>query len=348
MAGCTPSALALTETTLPNKFSVPAGWPASLVTTMTDNCGNAIEGGSVTASFSNGDPPLSLDDQGSGGLYVGTWQPSNLSNSNMTVLLNGTAGSLTPVSSQLLGFVTPNQAPVLAPNGILNNLNPLVGGALAPGTVARAFGSGLTTSQNPVSPGTTPLPTQFQNTQLIVGGFVAPLYFLSSAQLNVEIPAELAALQQYPAVGVVNNALSLPVQITVVPAAPGVAAYMDGSVEAEHSDFSLIDSNSPAHPGESIVIYLVGMGPTNPAVKSGAAAPGLNPGDTLAAATVQPVVKVNNQTAQIQFAGLTPGAIGLYQINFVVPTTASAGSLSLTVSQGGTNANTTTLPVAVP
>jgi uncharacterized protein (TIGR03437 family) len=348
LPACTPAALALTETSIPNNFSVPAGWPASLITTMTDNCGNPIEGGAVTANFSNGDPPLSLDDQGTGGLYIATWQPSNLSNSNMTVLLNGAAGMLTPAASKLSGFVTPNQAPVLAPNGILNNLNALVGGALAPGTVAETFGTGLTTSQNPVSPGTTPLPTQFQNTQLVVGGFLAPLYFLSTTQLNVQIPAELAALQQFPAVGVVNGALTLPVQITVVPTAPGVAAYADGSVIAQHSDFSLINSASPAHPGESIMIYLVGMGATNPAVKSGAPSPGLNPGDTLATAIVQPGVTVNNQTAQIQFAGLTPGAIGLYQINFVVPENVPAGSLSLSVSQGATNANATTLPVTVP
>ena len=60
------------------------------------------------------------------------------------------------------------------------------------------------------------------------------------------------------------------------------------------------------------------------------------------------MVLVNNQPAHIQFAGLTPGGIGLYQINFVVPTTATAGSLSLTVSQGGVTANPTTLPVGVP
>jgi uncharacterized protein (TIGR03437 family) len=134
----------------------------------------------------------------------------------------------------------------------------------------------------------------------------------------------------------------------VVPIAPGVAAFPDGSVIAQDSNFALVNAASPAHPGESIVIYLVGMGATNPAIASGKDAPGLNPGDTLASATVQPVVNVGNQTAKILFAGLTPGAIGLYQINFTVPSTVSAGSQSLTVSQGSVNANTTTLPVVVP
>jgi uncharacterized protein (TIGR03437 family) len=346
VAGCTPSALVLTETGVPNNFSVPAGWPANLITTMTDDCGNAIDGGSVTANFSNGDSPLALEDQGSGGQYIGTWQPSKLS--NMVVTLNGSGGGLKPATARLAGLVTQNQAPVLSPNGILNNLNPLIGGALAPGTVAAAFGSGLTTSPTSVSPGTSPLPTEFQNTQLIVGGSIAPLYFLSDLQLNVEIPADLAPLQQYPAVGVVNGALSLPVAVPLVPTDPGIATNPDGSVIAQDSNFNLITPANPAHPGEAIVIYLVGMGATNPAVASGVAAPGTNPGDTLASATVQPVVQVGLQTAKILFAGLTPGAIGLYQINFVVPGGVGAGNTGLTVNQGGISANETRLPVAVP
>ncbi len=36
---CTPAVLSLTETSIPNNFSVPAGWPSNLVATMTDNCG---------------------------------------------------------------------------------------------------------------------------------------------------------------------------------------------------------------------------------------------------------------------------------------------------------------------
>ncbi len=346
VGGCTPSALVLTETGIPNDFSVPAGWPADLVTVMADDCGNPIEGGSVAANFSNGDPPLALGDQGTGGQYVGTWQPSNLSNTIVT--LNGAAGTLKPATAKLTGLVTPNQAPFLAPNGILNNSNPLVGAALAPGTVAEAFGLGLTTSANPVAPGVSPLLTQFQNSQLIVGGFVAPLYFLSNTQLDIELPAELATLQQYPAVSVVNGALSLPVQVSVIPASPGVAAYMDGSAIAEGL-LRLIDSSRSAHlPDRPSSSPNPDIGATNPPVASDQVGPGNNPGDILAQAVVQPVVEVDNQIAKILFAGLTPGAIGLYQIDFYVPMGTAAGNATLTVSQGGVNANTTTLPVVTP
>lgn len=346
-SGCAVSALALTETGIPNSFSVPAGWPAVLETTLTDNCGNAVEGGSVVASFSNGDPPLPLLDTGTGGRYSATWQPSHIA-ANASVLFKGSAGTLTQASSVLLGAVTTNQAPVLNANGILNNLNPVPGDALAPGTVAQVFGSSLTTSAAPVSPGVTPLPTAFQQTQIVIGGYLAPFYYLSQPQLDIQIPAELSPVQQYPAVAIVNGALTLPVPVTLSPAAPGVAEDSNGNALAQHNDFSSVTAASPAHPKESIVIYLAGMGATNPPVASGAVAPGLKAGDSLAWAVVQPVVKVADQTAQIQFAGLTPGAVGLYQINFVVPPGVPAGQLSLTVSQGNVSANTTTLPVAVP
>ena len=87
------------------------------------------------------------------------------------------------------------------------------------------------------------------------------------------------------------------------------------------------------------------MGATNPVVASGNPAPGLNPGDSLASAVTQPVVKVGGQTAQLIYAGLTPGGIGLYQINLYVPSGAGTGSLSLSVTQGNASANAATLPV---
>ena len=48
----------------------------------------------------------------------------------------------------------------------------------------------------------------------------------------------------------------------------------------------------------------------------------------------------------VVFAGLTPGFVGLYQINFQVPTSASSGELEVDVTQNGVAANPTLLPVS--
>jgi len=149
--------------------------------------------------------------------------------------------------------------------------------------------------------------------------------------------------QKYSVVVSSNNALTLPDTIDVVQGQPGVAALSDGHVIAQHNaDFALVTSSNPAKPGEYVIIYLVGLGATNPSVPTGAAAPS-NP---LAQATVQPTVTVGGQQANIAFAGLTPGAAGLYQITLQVPTSASSGDQTLVVTQGGVTANTTKLTVS--
>ena len=342
-ANCTPAKVALTETGLVNNFSVPAGWPANLIVQLNDDCGNSVTNGSTIASFSNGDAPVTLRGDSLGN-YSATWQPGTTA-SQMVITLNAASGSLAPATAKLVGGITQNSAPVLAPGGTLNNLNPVVGAALAPGTVSQVYGTGLSTFTG--NPGILPLPNSYPatgSTFMLAGGLRAPFYYLSNGQLNVELPSELTPNQQYAVVVSSNNALTLPDTIDVVPAQPGVAATGDGHVIAQHNaNFGLISSSSPAVPGEYIIVYLVGMGATNPSVPTGAAAPTTSP---YAPVTVQPTITVGGQAVNnIAYAGLTPGAAGLYQITFQVPSNLPAGDLSLVITQGGVSANTTLLTV---
>ncbi len=95
-----------------------------------------------------------------------------------------------------------------------------------------------------------------------------------------------------------------------------------------HADGSLVSSSSPAHPGETVVIYAHGFGRTQPAVPSGRASP--VPAATALAAGFQTVWLVGNGPMSIgvgnlppagvpAFAGLTPGLVGLYQVNLTIP-----------------------------
>jgi len=350
-AVCAASKLAITETGLANNFAVPAGWPATLIVQLNDDCAAPVTNGNVVASFSNGDAPLNLVGDSLGN-YSTTWQPGTV-NANMVVTLNATAGTLQPAIAKLYGGIAPNQTPppTLAPGGTLNNLNPVVGAPLSPGTIAQVYGSGLASSA--VSTGVVPLPTTFQNTFALVGSAQAPLYSLSNGQIDIQIPNEVIASQQVPIVLSVNNALTLPVMLSIVPATPGVLSADDGPTPpdvqngahmiAQHSaDFSLVSSSNPAKPGEYLVMYLVGMGATNPSVRSGAA----TPSSPLSPVVNQPTVTVGSQPANVAFAGLTPGFVGLYQINFQVPTSVSSGELEVDVTQNGVAADPTLLPVA--
>jgi uncharacterized protein (TIGR03437 family) len=344
-SACAPTLLAISQTGIVDNFSVPAGWPASLIVQLYDNCGNPISNGSVAASFSNGDPPLPLAGDGTTNVYSATWQPSTVVPS-MTVTVNAESGTLTPAMAQFVGGVNPNAspAPTLIPGGTLHIFFNVptaeaLGGGLAPGNVAQVYGTGLASAAG--SPNVVPLVNQFNGTFMLVGPVQVPLFYVSSSLINVQMPVELAP-NQYSAIVSANGALTLPETVTLVPLQPGMAANADGTVIAQHvtSGYTLVTPANPAAPGEALVIYLAGMGATNPVVASGNPAP-----PQLVPANVQPTVTVDGVGAAIGYAGLTPGGVGLYQINFTVPPGARSGNLNLVVMQNGMPANATTLPV---
>jgi uncharacterized protein (TIGR03437 family) len=110
---------------------------------------------------------------------------------------------------------------------------------------------------------------------------------------------------------------------------------------AQHGDYSLVTAQNPAHPGEVLTMYLVGMGATDPPVPTGVASPA-NP---VAYANVKPELSIGGAEAEVLFWGLTPGSVGLYQINFRVPPGTQPGDREVIVRQGAARANVTTLAV---
>jgi uncharacterized protein (TIGR03437 family) len=277
-------------------------------------------------------------------LYQQAKQLAATSTGEVAVTLSGTSGSLQLGTAQLNGGIAANQdqPPVLYPNGTGNNLNIVAGAPLAPGTIAGVYGTGLGPPIG-TSPGVIPLVNTFDNTYVLVGPYQAPLYYLSSGQVNIQIPAELDATQQYQIVASVNNAITLPDKLSIVPATPGLAAFSNGAIIAQHTDFTLVTAAKPAAPGEAIIIYLSGLGATNPSVASGQPAPATAP---LAEVTIPVSVTVDNQDSMVAFAGLTPGSVGLYQIDFYVPSTVRNGNLNVVVTQNGFSSNMATLPVS--
>jgi uncharacterized protein (TIGR03437 family) len=337
---CAPRAIVLTQAGLTNNFSIPAGWPALVVAQVLDDCGNPVRGASVVASFSNGDPPLRLAGDPYSTSFSATWQPGSGAQT-VTVRVQATFGILTPASVQIAGNLSANStpAPSLGIGGLLNNLNPILGGALAPGTVTQVYGDNLATA--PLSTTSVPLPTVFQGVEAVIDGLSAPLYYVSKTQLTIQLPSDLTPNQTHHAILVVNNQVSLPQPLDVVPSTPGVVAFSDGSLVAQHSDFTLVDSSNPAKPGEALVIYLVGMGATNQPVPAGARSPFNPPAQVISGIQLT----VDGQPADVRFAGLTPDGVGLYQINFVVPANAGSGNLDVDIAQEGVHANATKLLV---
>jgi uncharacterized protein (TIGR03437 family) len=275
---------------------------------------------------------------------LATWTPS-FPAANVAVTFSASVGALPPNTYQVVGGVNANTfaPPQLSDGGTVNNTNPFGGALLAPGTVTAVYGQNLASST--VSPGVIPLVSAFNGTTLIMGGIPAPFYFLSGGQLNVQAPVDLPVNQQTSVAVQVNTAFAvLPNPVGIIAAAPGIASFPDTKIIAQHADFTLITSASPSKAGESIVSYVSGMGSTTTSYASGQQASLTD----LAPAKIQPTVTVDGANATVLYAGLTPGGIGLYQINFTVPTSTRPGDATVVITQNGIVANVTKLPVGAP
>lgn len=344
-ASCTPAHIAITQSGLANNFAVPAGWPATLIVQLNDDCGNPISNGSVVASFSNGDAPLTLPGDHTTNIYSSTWQPGAVF-PEMTVTIQASASSLPQAVQQFTGGVNQNTtpAPSLIANGALNIFfdTPTAnaaGRALAPGGVIQIYGNGLAAALT--SPGVVPLLNAISGTFLLIGKYQVPLFFVDGIVVAAQVPFEITPNQQYPVIASVNNALTLPETVDIVSMQPGVLFYVaDQTVVAQRLDGSLVSASAPAMPGETLTLYLAGMGATNPPVASGVPTPLQK-----VPANTQPLVTLGGEMVNVGYAGLTPTGVGLYQINFTVPNDAPAGLLDLVITQGTVAANTTKLIV---
>jgi uncharacterized protein (TIGR03437 family) len=175
---------------------------------------------------------------------------------------------------------------------------------------------------------TLPLPPQLGSTSVVVSGVELPLLYVSDGQINVVIPYDLALNAPHQLIVARGNTISAPAQITVFDSEPAILATSgngngQGVIFRYHAqgNSALADSSTPAAAGDVLVIYCVGLGAVHPAVTAGNPAP-VNPSSK----TTQSVtVTIGGQPAVVQFAGLSGGSAGLYQVNAVVPSGITPG-----------------------
>ena len=195
------------------------------------------------------------------------------------------------------------------------------GTPVAPGSIASLFGK-FTGSQSAAA-GSYPLTRNLGNTEVMVGGKAAALYYASSGQVNFQVPFSQAPAQVLAEVRVGGQTVAR-APLTVVPNAPGVfaVANQDGRVNS---------GAVPARPGEVLHIYGTGQGEVTPAIEDGTAAPS----QTLSRSTTMPNVFLMGQQLTVLYSGLAPGFAGLWQLDVQLPADVGTGNaLSLTVVNG--------------
>ena len=325
-ASC-PSLLKVVFTQLSTGSGVSVGYPGQVAVKVVDDCGTPLVTGNVTASFSNGDPPLRLTSLNDG-TWAATWTPvNNASQAVVTATAVDSSRQLSGTAQVTVGFQQFSQPPVVGAGGVVNAASYAAQAPLAPGTLISIFGSKLV--QNQAGADTLPLPLSLGGSSLFIAGAAAPLLFSSDGQVNALIPYGIQVNAGQQMLISRGNSLSVPQGLTMAAASPGVfsadgSGKGQGDIYVAHADFTqtLADAQHPAAAGDYIVIYCTGLGEVTPPLTAGTSAPL----DHLTS-TVNPVtVSIGGVAAQVQFAGLTPGFAGLYQVNAIVPQGVTPGA----------------------
>ena len=159
---------------------------------------------------------------------------------------------------------------------------------------------------------------------MTVNGVPAPLFFVSPGQINMQVPFATSGASANIIVnrgGSNSNTVSTPVG----PSSPGVFTQNVSGIGPgiiTHLDFTLVTPQSPAAPGETVILFLTGLGALNPPVADGAPGPTSPPSETT---DPDIFVSFGGESGNILFSGAAPFFVGLYQMNVTIPNVVTLG-----------------------
>lgn len=217
--------------------------------------------------------------------------------------------------------------------------------ALAPNGLLSIFGTNL--GQNEVF-SSTPLPYVLGGTCVTLNNVPLPLFWVSPTQINAQIPPTTAA-GTYPLVvrSITNRTASAPQSVTISALAPAVLVDATGQIALVHADGQYVTQNNPATRDEPLQLYAVGLGATTGGtVTAGEPSPSSPLAQTSSTVEVYFGPPNYKQSAVIvDWAGLAPGFIGVYQLNLRVPGFHGTGNALPVMLKVGTATSPTSGPV---
>lgn len=325
----TPTTLATYVITIDRTYSSCSPVPSLMFTgTVTSSAGGAsAQNGIYNLTFSGTPAAVSIG-------YTNTNPPVV---NNVVTLLAGVAVSYSAAGYGTLTF--PSNAASGQPTitSVVNSASMLP--MIAPNSFFTIMGTSLSsktdTWNNAIVNGA--LPTTLDGVSVMIGGQPAYLSYVSPGQINAIAPQMTSG----PVTVTVSNASQTSVAYTVTasqyapaffawPGNQAVATHLDGSFAAKAGTFSGI-TTVPAKPGETIILWGTGFGPTSPATPIGMVVPTAQTYNT----TTLPSPTLNNGEVDVIGAALTSNSAGLYQVAIQVPTPLANGDYFLQVSIGG-------------
>lgn len=161
-----------------------------------------------------------------------------------------------------------------------------------------------------------------QSVEATVNGVLAPLYYVSPTQANVQIP--YATAPGAASLVVYQAGQSTTSQIQIVAAAPGI--FTDGNGN------TVPDASGSA--GQTLTLFITGDGEITPSLASGSAPATSTPVTSLPKSNLPVSMTIGGTPAQIVFNGIPYGLVGVTQINFVVPAGLAPGPQPVVITVG--------------
>jgi uncharacterized protein (TIGR03437 family) len=265
------------------------------------------------------------------------------------------AGTITVSSSagtQVINVsvtVQPLPAPVVT--SVLNAASDLPG-SISPGEIISIFGTniGPSTPQGLTLTSAGTVATTLGNTTVTVNDVEAPLIYVSSGQINAIVPYEISGQATANLVVNSNGTPSATLPLGVAATAPAIFSLSqggNGQGAILNHDFSVNGSGNPAAKGSTVLIYATGEGVLSPQPATGSVTSSSGPTYPVPAAT--PItVTIGGQTAQILYAGESPGLVsGVLQVNVKIPPNVGSGSQPVVLTVGSASSSAQNITVAV-
>jgi len=272
------------------------------------------------------------------------------------------------------------QVPTVTSGGVVNAssgspTNP-------PGSLILIFGTNMGSKLGLSKASSTPLSTQLaigsDKVSAKVNGIPAPVFYVVNTQCPLGICSQASVQLPWGAVAGSANATvalnghdSQPQQITVGEFSPGMftltqngvgmaLAFNAVAITVNGKPTLAIAQPSgsvpgltavPAKAGDHLFVYATGLGPVTPKIDDGlapCALSGCKPTDRQRTTTTQPQVLVGGVSAHIEFSGLAPQFVGVYQLQFTVPAGVSPGNaVPLQIKIGGAESDPAKVTIAV-
>jgi len=295
----------------------------------------------VQVNGTNGQPvvgqPVSFSING-GGTLSATSVPTDASGrAQVTVKAGATPGAVTVTASagnasQSFALTISPPGPALTTNSFYNAGGGSRLAALSPCSLVTVLASGLAPNIQGLVLNTNafgPWATTLANDTITVNNVVSPIYSIGNIagaeQLTFQVPCETAPANSVPITVNVSGG-SATVSMPVLAATPGIfqTVMSDGTARAVafRPDGTFVSLQNPARRGETIRVYVTGMGPAVPAVTTGALP--FAGGDAMILGQV--IVGVNNSGARLISARVSPNLIGVNEVAFQVPADSPTGN----------------------